>query len=245
MIDHQELLNQIGNADKIWHLGQASLVRGLPNEDLQRITQMLEDQIFCRGEVIFDQGEPANCLFFLNRGSVRLSVPHNGCREKTIEILRRGDIFGLEAIGSDGQFGVRAVAHEETWVSILTRDQFVTIAHEQPTLFVNLIQILLRRLANAQDDIKALCFMDIQQRLVQTLLKLAHDHGQKLINQEEIVKLKLRLSHDYLAGLIGSNRPYLSNIMSNFKKQGWISYRRNHLLINVPALEAFEATLDS
>jgi CRP-like cAMP-binding protein len=160
-------------------------------------------------------------------------------REKTLKILKRGDIFGLESMGQDGRSNVRAVAHEESWVSVLTRDQFLRIAVNQPSLYFNLIQILLHRLADAREDVKALCFMDIQERLAQTLLKLAQTHGQRMASRENMVRLRVRLSHDYLAGMIGSNRPYLSNIMSSFKKQGWIAYGNHHLLVDVDALKTF------
>jgi len=240
---HQELMNGIGKADKIWHLSQAALVKGLSTADLQMISRLSKDRVFSRGEVIFEPGKKAESLYFLNRGSVRLSMSSDDNREKTIGILRGGDIFGLESVSHEGLSRVQAVAHEESWVSALTREQFLKIAVEHPVLSFNLIQILLHRLADARDDIKALCFMDIQQRLVQALLKLARTHGQKLVNQQHMVKLSLRLSHDYLAALIASNRPYLSNIMSSFKKQGWIAYRRSHLLINVEALKALEGRL--
>jgi CRP-like cAMP-binding protein len=79
--------------------------------------------------------------------------------------------------------------------------------------------------------------MDIQERLAHTLLKLARTHGRSVASEENMVKLRLRLSHDFLAGMIGSNRPYLSNIMSSFKKKGWIAYGNHHLLVDVAALE--------
>ena len=243
MIETQELSDRIGGADRIWHLSQASLVRGLSDEDLRKISRLLRDQVFSRGEVIFNQGEKINSLYFLNRGSVRLSMTNDDDREKTLGILKGGDLFGLESIGRGGRSHVRAVAHEESWVSVMTREQFLRIVLGQPALYFNLIQILLGRLADAREDVKALCFMDIQERLVQTLLRLAQTHGQRVANREDMVKLRLRLSHDYLAGLIGSNRPYLSNIMSSFKKQGWISYGHNHLLVNVEALKAFTSRL--
>jgi len=237
VIDTQELFQSIGKADKIWHLGQASLLSGLSGGELLRISGLFKDQIHTRGEIIFDQGDSPAALYLLNRGSVRLSMTNEDQREKTLKILKRGDIFGLESIGHDGQSNVRATAHEESWVSVLTRDQFLNIAIEQPSLYFNFIQILLLRLADAREDVKALCFMDTQERLAQTLLKLAHTHGQQVASRENMVRVRVRLSHDYLAGMISSNRPYLSNIMSSFKKQGWISYKNQYLLVDIDALQ--------
>lgn len=237
MIKNQNISEWIGGADKIWHLSQAPLVKGLSGIDLQRICGILRDQIFKRGELIFDQGDKPDSLYFLNRGSVRITITNDDNRAKTLGILRGGDVFGLESIGQDGYSQIRAIAHEESWVSVLTRVQFMKIAAEQPSLYFNLIQILLRRLEDTREDLKAQCFLDIQERLVRTLLKLARSHGQKVAGNQDMVKLRLRLSHDSLADMIGSNRPYLSNIMSKLRKQGWIAYGHNHLLVNVEALK--------
>jgi len=242
MIDDQGISEWIGKADKVWHLSQAPLVKGLSGLDLQRISRLLKDQIFRRGELIFDEGDKSDSLYFLNRGSVRITITNDENRAKTLGILRGGDVFGLESIGQDGSAHIRAVAHEESWVSVLTRGQFMKIAVEQPSLYFNLIQILLRRLADTREDLKAQCFLDIQERLVRTLLKLARSHGQRIAGNDDMIKLRLRLSHDSLADLIGSNRPYLSNIMSNFRKKGWIAYGHNHLLVNVEALENFNGS---
>ena len=228
---------QLARADKLWHLEQAGLMEGLSPSELLLVSNLSQDRIYSQGEVIYDQEDPSNALYFLNRGAIRLAVKNTDGREKTIGILSGGDIFGLEVIGAERVYKLQAVAHEESWVSLLTREQFVQLTRQYPALAFNLMQILLQRLGEAHDDIRALCFMDIQQRLVNTLLKLSESHGRRLPAQGNMVKLTVRISHDYLARLIGSNRPYLSNIMSHFKKQGWVRYDRHRLLIDTEALQ--------
>lgn len=238
MVDSQELFEWIGKADKLWHLTQAPLLKGIPEETLLKVSSLLKDEVFRRGEIIYDQGDKANSLYFLNRGSVRLSMFNQDDREKTFKILRGGEIFGLESMEANGDFQLRAIAHDESWISILTRDQFRMIATDQPCFYVNLVEILLDRLKDARHEVQALTFMDMQERLARALLKLAENHGKRVARQENMVRVRIRLSHDYLAGLIGSNRPYLSNIMSGFRKRGWVGYGNHYLLVNVKALEA-------
>lgn len=237
MSDQANLAQQLAGTNKIWHLKQTALLDGLSAEELERISSLSHDEVFPPSVVIFEQSDPADLLYFLNRGTVRLAIKNADGREKTVAILGGGDLFGLESVGSEQAYQVQAVAHEESWVSVLSRSDYLRLSREFPTLSLNLIQILIQRLSEAHDDIKALCFMDIQQRLVTTLLKLSETHGRQLATDKNLVKLKVRISHDYLARLIGSNRPYLSNIMSQFKKQGWVRYDRNRLLINTAALQ--------
>lgn len=237
MMNHQALIKQLAGADKLWHLEQTFLAKGLSTEEMELLSKHTSDRIYDPGEVIFQQGQEADCLYFLNRGSVRLAVKSLEGREKTVAILKGGDLFGLESTGYSESYQVYAISHEETWASVLTRQKFLELAHQQPALCFNLMHVLVQRLADAHNDIRALCFMDIQQRLVAVLLKLSQTHGRRIAGQDEMTKLTVRISHDYLARLTGSNRPYLSNIMSHFKKQGWVKYDGNRLLVNTGALE--------
>lgn len=237
MNHHPSLLETVDQSDRIWHLSRACLLAGLGDEDLKTIVGRLNDRIVPEGQVIFNPGDSADQLYFVNRGSVRLSLVPDSSREKTIEILKGGDVFGIDAVGGESTYHMQAVAHEETWLSAMRREDFFTLARERPVVCHNLIQLLMQQVHQAHEEVKELCFLDIQQRLIQALLRLGQKHGHRLASRGNLVRLKLRLSHDFLARLTGANRPYLSNIMSSLKKKGWIQYQRKHLLIDVDALE--------
>ena len=64
-------LEELKNADKLWHLRQAALMEGLTSMDLEVFASICLDRIYPRGGVIFHQGDPADSLFILNRGYVR------------------------------------------------------------------------------------------------------------------------------------------------------------------------------
>lgn len=237
MNHHPDLLETVDQADRIWHLSRATLLAGLGDDDLNAIVCRLADRIVPEGQVIFNPGDSAENVYFVNRGSVRVSLIPDSNREKTIEILKGGDAFGIDAIGGEATYHTQAVAHEEAWISVMKREDFYTLARERPGVCHNLIQLLLQQVHAAHEEVKELCFLDIQQRLIQALLRLGNKHGHRLASKDNMVRLKLRLSHDFLARLTGANRPYLSNIMSSLKKKGWIQYQRKHLLIDVDALE--------
>lgn len=237
MNHNPSLLENLDQSDRVWHLSRAALLAGLTQEELKAIVGRLTDRIVPEGQVIFNPGDSADCVYFVNRGSVRLSLVPDSSREKTIEILKGGDVFGIDAIGGKSSYHMQAAAHEETWISAMKREDFFTLARERPVVCRNLIQLLVQQVHDAHEEVKELCFLDIQQRLIQALLRLGQKHGHRLASKGNLVRLKLRLSHDFLARLTGANRPYLSNIMSSLKKKGWIQYQRKHLLIDVDALE--------
>ena len=224
--------------DRIWHLRQAVLLKGLSVPDLAAIAQICSDRIYSKGEVIFSQDDVADAIFILNRGCVRISVVNPTGREKIVGLFKTGDIFGENILGQHEKRKVQATAHEECWVSVVSRDNFLRMMRLKPELALNLIEILTQKLAEAREDIGALSFLDTEHRVAKTLLKLAARHGKLTVADRDMVKLIIPMSHEQLARMIGGNRPHISTIMSKFKKRGWIQYQGRKLLINTDALSA-------
>lgn len=227
---------ELQSVDKIWHLRQAALLRGLSPSDLAAISNLCSDRLYAKGDVIFHQDDPADSLFILNRGCVRVSVVNSNGREKIIGLFKTGDIFGENLLGAQKRRCLQAAAHEECWVSILTRENFLRLLSEKPSLALNLIEILSQKLSEAREDIGALSFLDTENRVAKTLLKLGRSHGKFTVSEKTMVKLKIPLSHEQLARMIGGNRPHISTIMSKFKKRGWVHYQGRKLLIDTEAL---------
>lgn len=226
----------LGDVDKVWHLRQATLLSGLSRRDLDTVVAICSDHVHAKGEVIFYQNDPADGLYILNRGSVRVSLMNDQGRERIINVLRPGDIIGEDLLGPGSHRQVQATAHEECWTSKITGENFRRLLVEKPRLAFNLIGILTHKLTDARQDIGNRSFLDTENRVVETLLKLSRSHGKPTVCEEKMTKLKIPLSHVQLARMIGGNRPHISKIMSKFKKRGWILYHGRKLLINAEVL---------
>lgn len=230
---------ELKNADKLWHLRQAALMEGLTSMDLEVIASICLDRIYQAGEVIFHQGEPVDFLFILNRGYVRISGGNAHQKEKIVSILKMGNVFGEEVLGLQECRQISATAHEECWVSMISQKNLFQLLEKIPVLSLNFIRILNQQLYHAHDDLQDLSFLDIQYRVAKTLLKLGNIHGATMPSRGNIIKLKIRITHEHLASLVGANRAHLSMLMSRFKTQGWLSYQGQQLLLNVDELERF------
>jgi CRP-like cAMP-binding protein len=230
---------QLEAADRIWHLRQTPLMEGLSLSDLRAVASACTDRIYSKGETIFNQGDPSDFLFLLNRGCVRISMVTAEDREKILGVFTTGDIFGENVLEPDQYFQTQAVAHEECWVSVISCDQFIRLIEQRASIAFNYLKILNQRLVEAREDIQDHSFLDTTHRLGKTLIKLAQTHGKLTHGDKDRVKLKIFLSHEHLARLIAGNRPHVSMIMSGFKKRGWVDYQGRKLLINVQKVQQF------
>lgn len=236
---------ELASADRSWHLSQTRLSEGLSQSDLEALLLASRDRIYAKGKIIFPQGSPADSLFILNRGCVRISITSADDQEKILGIYTTGDLFGENVLGPEEYFQNQAVAHEESWVSTISREQFLSLIRQRTSIALNYVKILSHRLHDAQDDLEAQSFLDTQHRLQRVLLKLSEKYGKPVFGKNGMVKLRISLTHDHLARLIGANRPHVSMIISSFKKKGWIDYQTRKLLINIEELKRISQSLAS
>ncbi len=232
---------QSPKADRLWHLRRSGLIEGLAPADIQAVVSLCADRIYLKEEVIFDQGDSVDSLFLLNRGCVRISVTNFQDREKILGIYSAG-ILGENPLTREPTFQVRATAHEDSWVSMIPRDQFTDLIQERPAIAFNYGKILCQRLHEAREDIQSHIFLDAEHRLAKALLKFAQNYGVDLPGQEKMVKLRIALTHEHLAQLVGANRPHVSTIMGRFKRKGLVSYLGRRLLINRKKIESLVAS---
>ena len=224
------------NVDRLWHLQKTGLTEGLSLRDVHALATSCRDLILKKNQIIYHQGDPADNVYILNRGTVRLMVTAPSGRRKIVGILANGQVFGEEVFVSQGKHGTEAVAHDESWISILSRDTILRLVSELPLFSLNLLRLLNERLMEARDEIETLSFNTTERRIARTLIKLSKTHGKQLFSLEPFKKLKIMMSHEHLAQMIGANRPHVSAIMSDFKKRDLIRYQRRKLLINEQAL---------
>ncbi len=131
------------------------------------------------------------------------------------------------------------------WVSIISRDQFMLLIQQRVAIALNYAKILGQRLLEAREDIKSHSFLDTESRLAKVLLNLAEKHGKQLLGDGDTMKLKISLSHEHLAQLVGGNRPHVSMIMSKFKRKEWIHYQGRKLLIHREKMAGLLPTPDN
>jgi len=230
------------NADRLWHLQKTGLTEGLSLRDLHTLATSCRDLLLKKNQVIYHQGDQTDSLYILNRGAVRLEVTTPNGRRKIVGILANGHVFGEEVFIREGSHQTAAVAHEESWISALRKDTLLRFVGEMPQLRLNLLRLLTERLMEARDEIATLSFNTTERRVARTLVRLSGKHGKRLLSLEPFKKLKIMISHEHLAQMIGANRPHVSAIMSGFKKRGLIRYQSRKLLVNEQGLAKYVDT---
>jgi len=175
----------------------------------------------CRkGERIFAQGAPADAVFFIQSGRVKLTVVSHRGKAAIVGLLGTGDFFGEGCLA--GQPCRIASASTITDAALLRIEKPVMtqVLHQHPALAERFIVHLLSRNVRFEEDLIDQLFNSSEKRLARVLLLLAH-FGKD--GTKEAVAVQ-KMSQETLAELVGTTRPRISSFMNKFRKLGFIEY---------------------
>ena len=171
-------------------------------------------------DAVFYQAVPADCLFYLLKGRVKLTAVSTEGREATIALLRAGDFLGEECIAADDAIRTTtAIAICECTVLRTERKAILEVLRRDQQFFKFFVSFIVVRNVRLQEDMIDRLFHTGEKRLARVLLLLA---GFDNSSQAEIVIPKV--SQETLAEIVGTSRSRVSTFLNNFRKQGLIDY---------------------
>ncbi|CAM3785051.1 Crp/Fnr family transcriptional regulator [Alkalicoccus chagannorensis] len=210
--------------DKLTLLSQINIFEELPMQELELIDAMSDMQPFPRGQTIFSPEKPIPALFLLKQGQVRLYRLNSQGREFTVDILTDGNIFGETSSVVLTDDTVTAETMTDTYVCIISREQFEKLIEQNPSIAMKLIDVLSARLSDVYKLGETLALQDVRHRLLYLLYHLSCKNGRR-VNEWQTIDFKL--THQDLANMIGSTRETTSAAMSRLTKEGLVKKERN------------------
>jgi len=169
--------------------------------------------------VIFSQGDPANALFYIQKGKVKLTVLSRQGKEAVVAILGAGDFFGEGCLAGQPLRMGTAVSMSACSIMKLGKPDVIHALHEQPSFSELFVAHLLSRNIRIEEDLVDQLFNSSEKRLARVLLLLAN-FGKEGTPQTVIPKM----SQETLAEIIGTTRSRVSFFMNRFRKLGFIEY---------------------
>ena len=177
-------------------------------------------------DVVFQQGSLADAVFYIQKGSIKITVTSKQGKEAVVAILGPGDFFGEGCLNGQSLRLATARAMTESEVMRVSKSEMIRVIHAEPTFGELFIAHLLTRNSRAEEDLVDQLFNSSEQRLARTLLLLAN-----FGKEDGPQPIKTRISQETLAEIIGTTRPRVSHFMNKFRKLGFISYN-GHLQVH-------------
>src|SRR5271165_538636 len=186
-----------------------------------------------KNEQAFAQGDPADAVFYIQKGQIKVTVTAKKGKEATIALVGAGDFLGEDSIASTHPVRL-ATATALTGCTLLRigKAEMVRTLHQQHALSDLFVSFLLARNARIQADLLDQLFNSSEKRLARVLLLLAQ-FG-KASRPETVIP---KISQEILAEMIGTTRSRVSFFMNRFRKMGFVEYngeiRVHNSLLNI------------
>ena len=168
---------------------------------------------------IFWEGDPADSVFFLRQGKVKLTVTSKQGKEAIVAILDSGDFFGEGCLAGQPLRMATATAITDCSLIRLEKQLMVRLLHEQHEISEMFVTHLLSRNIRYEADLVDQLFNSSEKRLARILLLLSHFGKES--RAEPVLP---RISQEDLAEMVGTTRSRVSHFMNKFRKLGFIDY---------------------
>jgi len=207
--------------------------RGMPNDTMTpKVKPVFDPKLFLskvgkgrtiadysKNQVIFSQGDPADAVFYIQKGKVKLTVVSNAGKEAIIAILSPADFLGEGCLAAQPVRLATATAISNCSIIRLEKAAMIRVLHDEPTFSEMFVSYLLSRNMRIEEDLVDQLFNSSEKRLARVLLLLAN-FGKEGKPEPAIAKI----SQETLAEMIGTTRSRVSFFMNKFRKMGFIEY---------------------
>ena len=185
-------------------------------------------------QTFFSQGDPADCVYFLQEGRVKISAISAAGKKATVRLVSAGEFFGEKAIAPEQGLRVTTATAMTACAALrVARPEFLRLMREESVFSNSFSSFLLACNLRVQADLVDQLFNRVEKRLARILLLMAEyshpEDGDPLIPQ---------ISQEALANMIGSSRPRVNTFMNRFRKLGFIEYN-SHIRVHKSLLNVF------
>lgn len=194
-----------------------SSLKALKKEELLKMAECKTSYIIKKGEKIFEEGENLNGIYCIKEGVCKLSKLSTNGKDQIVKLIKSGELLGQRSMISEEPANLSAVALEDMEVCFIPKQEIVGFFDHNNQFSMSVMKSICSDLKDADDHMVSMAQKTVKQRLAETLL-----HLENTLGKNEDGSLKIHLSREELAGMIGTATESCIRLLSEFNKEGLI-----------------------
>lgn len=212
-------------------IAAAPIFRGLSEDSLIQIRKIAKDKFYDKGRIVFSEGDDGDGFYVVADGRVKIFKISAEGKEHILHIYGPGNPFGEVPVFSGQKFPANAQTLIKSHLLFFPRQSFVDLISQNPSLAMNLLAVLSKRLREFTVQIENLSLKEVPGRLASHLIYLSSE-------QKNPVSVLLPFSKGELASLLGTIPETLSRILNKMNSLGLIEVNgRSITLLDIHGLE--------
>lgn len=196
---------------------QFSSLKALTKDELLKIADCKTSYTIKKGEPVFEEGEVTNGIYCIKDGVCKLSKLSSNGKDQIVKLVKPGELLGQRSMISEEPANLSAVALEDMEVCFIPKNEILQFFNQNNQFSMNLMKSICGDLKDADDHMVDLAQKNVKERLAGTLIYLEETFG-----TDTDGTLRLQLSREELAGIIGTATESCIRLLSELKKSGLI-----------------------
>lgn len=205
-------------------LRNVPLFAGLDQAELEKLSRVAGRRRAERGEFVVRAGEETDALYILISGRAKVTNSDEEGREIILAVLGPGESFGEMGLIDGSPRSANVVAQEASELVVVSKQDFQRCMQDNFHVALKLMQVLVRRLREADRKIESLALLDVYGRVARLLLEMSQE-----VNGRRVVVRKV--SKQDMARMIGASREMVSKVMRDLENSGYILQDGDQLVI--------------
>jgi CRP-like cAMP-binding protein len=216
------------------NLRNVHLFETLKENQIEAISRILFVNSYYKNQLIFQEGETGDALFIVLKGKIKVCLYDEEGREYILDVIGKDGFFGELALIDELPRSANAIAMESADLLIIRRSDFLRLLVENPTITIEILKVLSKRLRLADERIRWLAFLNVEGRILKFLLEIG---GQSGIKVKDYIIIEKGPTQIEIASSCGCSRETVSRMVTSLVKKGIISVRRRQYTLNPGSLK--------
>jgi CRP-like cAMP-binding protein len=192
---------------------EISSLKALTKEELLILATCKTAHVIKKGEVIFEEGENVNGIYCIKDGICKLTKLSANGKDHIVKLVTKGELLGQRSMISEEPVNLSAVALDDMQVCFIPQSEIMGFFNNNNQFSMNVMKTVCGDLKESDDQMVNLAQKTVKERLAETLLYLHDTFGKNGDNS-----LKVQLSREELASMIGTANESCIRTLSDFKK---------------------------
>lgn len=205
-------------------IAASPLFSGLPAAYVEKLAAVCQVRQLAGRGVIFSEGDEGNGFYLVQSGRVKIYKLSPNGKEQILHIFGKGEPFGEVPVFAGQSFPAHAVTLEKSQLLFFPRRAFIHLIEQYPSMAMNMLAMLSRRLRQFTTMIDALSLKEVPGRLAAYLLYLSKSQG-------DVDTLELDITKTQLASLLGTIPETLSRMLARLSGQGMVEIDGSRIII--------------
>ena len=205
---------------KVAYLSETDLFRDMSARDLEQLERSTAMTTCARGTVFYTPAETGEVLFILKQGRVNLYRMTAEGKKLVTATIEPGTVFGEMSLIGQGMLDTFAEATADCTLCVMSRTDIERLLREHPSVSIRLLELLARRLEEAEQRLADVTYKSVPARIAATLLRLSGDE-----------LAPVQLSHQDIADMVGTYRETATRILNEMRSDGLIELKRMQIAI--------------